>query len=79
MAVHRSRQEVAEIIEKFLDGTGGRWDWDDFCSVPIDDSALDVVRLRCVNIRDENPDPYQYCGPAGLETLRGLVTSLRKS
>ena len=79
MAVHRTPREVADIIERFLNGTGGRWDWDDFCSLRIDDSALDAVRIRCVDVHDEDPDPYQYCGPAGLETLSALVSSLRKA
>jgi hypothetical protein len=79
MTVHRTSQEVAEIIERFLDGTGGRWDWDDFCSLRIDDPALDAVRIRCVDLHDEDPDPFQYCGPSGTETLRGLVSSLRKA
>jgi hypothetical protein len=77
MPVHRKREEVAQIIEDFLNGTGGRWDWDDFCSSPIDDPALDAVRMRCVDIRDEDPDPVHYCGADGIEALRGLVSSLR--
>jgi hypothetical protein len=24
------RDEVATIIENFVEGTGGKWDWDDF-------------------------------------------------
>jgi hypothetical protein len=78
MAVRRTRQEVAEIIETFLDGPGSAWDWDGFCSVRIEDAELDAVRLRCVNLHDDDPHPFQYCGPAGIKELRALVLSLRK-
>lgn len=27
--------EVAQILENFLPGTGGRWEWDDFISVLV--------------------------------------------
>lgn len=37
MAVHYTKAEVADIIEAFLDGTRGRWDWDDFTSLRIAD------------------------------------------
>jgi hypothetical protein len=79
MAVHRTPGEVAEIIENFLNGTGHAWDWDDFCSLRIDDSALDAVRIRCVAIRDEDPHPTQYCGPVGMRSLSAMVFSLRKA
>jgi hypothetical protein len=79
MAVRLTPEEVADIIETFLDGTGGRWDWDDFCSIRIKDPDLDAVRRRCVDLHEEDPYPAaQYCGPAGLEIMRGFVTALRK-
>ena len=77
MAVRRTQQEVADIIERFVDGTGSRWDWDDFCSLQIEDATLDALRLKCIGLHDEDPHPVHYCGPAGIELLRGLVSSLR--
>ena len=47
MAVHRTPHEVANIIEKFLDGTGGDWEWDDFTSLRIKDPALEAIRIKC--------------------------------
>ena len=44
---------MAVIIEQFLDGTGGRWDWDDFVSLRIEDPELDAIRLRCARLQDE--------------------------
>ena len=30
-----TRSEAAEVIENFLEGRGGPYDWDDFCTFPI--------------------------------------------
>src|SRR5436309_15181329 len=46
-SIGRSRAEVADTIERFVDGSCGRWDWDDFCCVPIIDPQLDSIRARC--------------------------------
>ena len=35
MPTEMTRQQVADAIEHFLDGTGGKWDWDDLCSSQI--------------------------------------------
>jgi hypothetical protein len=76
--VRLTREEVADIIEAFLNGTGGRWDWDDFCSIRIKDPDLDAIRRRCADLHEEDPYPAQYCGPAGVEIVRGFVAALRK-
>jgi hypothetical protein len=41
----KTPNEIAGIIEHFLDGTGGPWDWDDFISCPIYNDSLDLYRL----------------------------------
>ena len=79
MAVRLSPSEVADIIEAFLDGTGNLEDWDDFCSIRIKDAALDAIRIKCVDLHDADPSPSQYCGPTGLQVMRGFVATLRKA
>ncbi len=44
--------EVADIIEKHIQGTEGPWDWDEFTSIPIADKQLDRIRLRCIQVGD---------------------------
>ena len=78
MAVKRNRAEVAGIIEQFLDGTGGRWDWDDFTSMRVADPKLDAIRVRCVELHDATASPA-YCGPDGMKELRQIVERLRRS
>jgi len=47
--VTRTKLEVANIIESFVEGTGERWDWDDFCSLAIENRELDAIRVKCCN------------------------------
>jgi hypothetical protein len=77
--VERTKLEVACIIEQFLDGTGGKWDWDDFCSLGIRDPYLDSVRGQCIELNRTHPPTKtgHYCSEAGFEIMRGLVTTLR--
>ena len=72
-------EEVADVIESFLDGTCGRWDWDDFISVPLSNSQLNEIRVRCAGLPDRFPptEAGYYCGPEGFEVMRALVRELR--
>ncbi len=65
-AAARTREEVAQCIEAFLEGRDGEWDWDDFTSVKIKDPYLDRVRLQCLD--DER----------NKTALRALVAELRE-
>jgi hypothetical protein len=79
--VERTKLEVASIIEQFLDGTGGKWDWDDFCSHGISDPYLDSVRVECMELNETHPPTKKghYCSDVGFEVMRGLVATLRAS
>lgn len=44
--IDRTPEEVVGLIEDFLEGTGGEWDWDEFESVPITDPMLEAIRVR---------------------------------
>ena len=76
----RSRGEVADIIERFVDGICGKWDWDDFISWPIVDPQLDTIRTRCAGLSQEFPTTQKghYCSEAGVEVLRQMVKDLRQ-
>jgi len=80
-AMKRTRQEVAETIEAFVNGTGRQWDWDGFISIRLDDPDLEAIRQKCIAVRDEYPPskPTDYCSEAGMEIMRGLAQSLGAS
>lgn len=56
--------DVADKIERHIEGTEGPFDWDAFISIPISDDQLDEIRLRC-----SDTDVAQ---------LRTIVEDLRK-
>jgi hypothetical protein len=74
-----TREEIAKTIEGFVNRTDGKWDWDDFLAIRLQDAELDEVRKKCVSVRDEFPpsDDRQYCSEAGMQVLRDLVVTLR--
>jgi hypothetical protein len=75
----RTREEVANTIEGFVNDTGRQWDWDGFTSIRIDDPDLEAIRQKCLSVRDEFPPekPTDYCSEAGMEIMRKLATELR--
>ncbi len=79
MSVKLTREEVADIIERFLDGTSGPSDWGDFCSVSIKDPDLDEIRRQCCQVMDVFPATKKghYCSEEGFRLLRGLISKLR--
>ena len=78
--VVRTRAEIADTIQSFVDGTGGPWDWDDFiCGGSIEDPTLEAIRDRCASLSQEFPplQPGHYCSDAGVEVMRGFIRRLR--
>jgi hypothetical protein len=78
--IDRSRAEIADTIERFLDGICRPWEWDDFSTVPIVDPQLEAIRLRCAGLSQEYPpiEKGHYCSPAGMAVLRQVVLELRR-
>jgi hypothetical protein len=77
MATNRTRDEVADIIEGFMDDQSNPWAWDDFISFRIADPDLDKIREACNALP---PGPLgQYTNAQGLATLRAFVVALRES
>jgi hypothetical protein len=77
----RTREEVIEFIEGFINGTGSDRDWDEFTCVRIKDPDLDHVRRQCLAIDERFPpsQPGPYCDEFGLIELRRIVEELRSS
>jgi hypothetical protein len=79
---HLSHEDVARILQNFLDGTGADWDWDDFISATrFEDSQLEQIRVRCALLDQEFPPTIRgcYCNEQGLEVIRGYIRELTKS
>jgi hypothetical protein len=79
--VKHTTEYVIEEIEKFLNGTGGAYDWDDFTSIPIRDPHLNSIRIECAELRESYPPTSDdgYCGHEGLDRLREILDGLKKN
>ena len=76
-----SRAEMADMIERFVDGTCHQWEWDDFCAVEIVEPQLEILRMRCAGLSQEFPATQKghYCSEAGMDVLRHMMKELRQS
>jgi hypothetical protein len=74
------RLEVAQILEDFLEGTGGPWEWDDFISVgEVADERLKQIQ-RHVNLLSQQFPPEksgEYCNEQGRDVIRRYIAELR--
>ena len=72
--------ELADIIERFINGKGSDWEWDDFISVPIKDPELEKIRIRCLNLDKEFPAKRsgEYTSESGLKVLQEYAKRLRQ-
>jgi hypothetical protein len=75
-----SNQEVAQILEDFLEGRSGRWVWDDYTlGMSFDDASLEQIRVRCAGLSQEFPadNPNEHCNEKGRGVIRDYVKQLR--
>ena len=72
---------MADVIERFLNGTADPWDWDDVFqgSTYYEDPFLRSIQKRCLELDREFPPVVKgaYASPEGLSVLRELVAALR--
>jgi len=70
--------EVADTLERFVQGTSNEWEWDDFLTHPLGDPRLEQIRLRCAQLDEEFPTNDQcYCNEQGVDVIRGFISQLR--
>ncbi len=76
-----TRESIADIIERFLDNTYAKYEWDDFISIPLKDPLLEEVRHQCIEVATLYPPDhplYQWCNDEGRRVLRAIATWLRQ-
>jgi hypothetical protein len=74
-----SYQEVAQILENFLEGEGNPSAWDGYTlGMSFDDKYLEEIRLRCVGLSQEFPpdNPSEFCNEQGRNVIRDYVKRL---
>jgi hypothetical protein len=71
-----ARQYAIRSIRDFLEGTGKKWDWDDFTSLSLAFPDLEVVRSFCTELPRTHPHPVWYCNEDGLILSRKRLEEL---
>ena len=74
-------EEVAQILEDFLEGRGDPLRWDDFTlGMSFTDRNFESIRVRCLGLSSEFPpeSPREYCNARGREVIREYVSCLRR-
>lgn len=80
MNTRLSHSEVAEIIERFVNGTGGPLEWDSYTmGMKFEDPFLRSIQERCRALWKEFPptEKGQYTSTEGFAVLEELVKELR--
>lgn len=75
-------QEVAQILEGFLDGRGSPFAWDDYTlGMSFEDKHLEEIQIRCAGLTREFPpnNPNEYCNAQGRDVIRQYIKQLRVS
>jgi hypothetical protein len=72
-------EEVAAILERFVQGTGPAREWDDFISFQVADPELEAIAARCRQLPEEFPpeDLRHYTNTKGLAVLNQFIEQLR--
>jgi hypothetical protein len=72
--------QVAELIDKFVDGSGGPYDWDDYINIPSRNAALEQIRRDCEEVSERFPPETktEWCSPAGGAELKRLAQKARQ-
>jgi hypothetical protein len=75
------RKYAIDSIRNFLDGTGGKWDWDDFISIPLGYPGLEELQRFCNELSETRPPATKgwYCSEEGLRMLRALLKELENN
>jgi hypothetical protein len=77
-----TRNQVAQILEDFIEGRSGPDSWDGFTQGrPLEDEGLERIRSRCAGLSEEFPpdDGKAYCNENGLQVIRDYIVQLRAS
>jgi hypothetical protein len=73
--------EMAAIIDDFIEGRRGDWEWEETWQRPGNSMGLDAFKDLVANVPKEYPPdaPGVLCSPAGFARLRALRDRLRQA
>ena len=73
------KQECAKLIDSFLDGSCGDYDWDDFISIRSDDPEIQLIKDYCADSSFLYPSdkPGYWCNDRGTQKLARLSSLIK--
>jgi hypothetical protein len=76
-----TREDIADLLKRFLSGDVEPYEFDDFISSPIKDPELDEMRKRLARLPDEEPseDGNRYANDQGEQIILLMIDQLEKS
>jgi hypothetical protein len=77
-----TREEVAQLLQGFVDGSGGDWDWDDFAlGMTFTDKRLQEIQKRVRELSFEFPPLIKtsFTNEEGIKVIHDLIRELRAS
>jgi hypothetical protein len=72
--------EIADLIDRFIDGNIEPYEWDDFESLGGRTTQLEQIRQRVAAIWAHHPAREgfsEWCSPSGINALRALAAEIR--
>ncbi len=75
-----TKLEFAQLLESFIDGTCGRWDWDDFISITQKDAEIEKWRQE-LNLFDEKYPrrvETEFCNSEGRDEMLRIAKLCRE-
>jgi hypothetical protein len=72
--------DAAKVIESFVDGTCGPYDWDDFLNGSKKDAELQKIREECERVEIDYPacSEHEWCNDEGVRALLAIAARLRR-
>jgi hypothetical protein len=80
MANAQNILDAAELIESFVNGTCGPYDWDDFLNGSKKDTRLQEIREECERVEIDHParTEHEWCNDGGAQALLAIAARLRR-
>ena len=74
---HDELLAIADLIDRFIDGDVGPYEWDDYCSLRGRTPDLEILRYEIARIADDYPHSAHWCSDDGVVCLRAIAQRIR--
>ena len=74
------RERISDLLERFVMGNIGEWEFDDFISSVSNDELIEEARLKVISLPDLYPplSKRHYTSARGLSEIKTIAANLVK-